>query len=46
MNFELNLQFVPSMLNEVDAPSRQISYADSVLDGKTWGIDEKHLAPH
>lgn len=46
LNFELNLQFVPSKLNEADAPSRQISYADSMLDGKTWGIVEKVFGPH
>lgn len=46
LNLELNLQFVPSKLNEADAPSRQISYADSMLDGKTWGIVEKVFVPH
>lgn len=46
LNFELNLQFVPSKLNEADALSRQISYADSMLDGKTWGIVEKVFGPH
>lgn len=46
MNFELSLQFVPLKLNEADAPSRQISYADFMRDWTTWGIVEKAFGPH
>lgn len=46
LNFELSLQFVPSKLNEADAPSRRISYTDSMLDGKNLDMVEKTFGPH
>lgn len=42
MKFELNLQYVPSKLNEADEPP---SRTESVLAVKT-GIVEKAFGPH
>ena len=45
-NFELNMQYVPSGQNMADAPSRSISYTDSMLSEKSWERVEKTYGPH
>ena len=35
-NIDLHLYYVPSKLNDADAPSRQLSLADSTLDLIQW----------
>ena len=42
-NFDLNMQYVPSGQNMADAPSRSISYTDSVLSEKSWELVEKRM---
>ena len=39
-NIDLHLYYVPSKLNDADAPSRQLSLADSTLARKTWLLVE------
>ena len=39
-NINLHLYYVPSKLNDADAPSRQLSLADSTLARKAWLLVE------
>ena len=37
-NIDLHLRYVPTSLNEADAPSRRLSLADSTLAETIWGV--------
>ena len=45
-NIDLHLYYVPSKLNEADAPSRQLSLADSTLARQAWLLVESTFGPH
>ncbi|CAC5396545.1 unnamed protein product [Mytilus coruscus] len=45
-NIDLRLQYIPSSLNEADAPSRSVSLVDSKLSLESWSILESTYGPH
>ena len=45
-NIDLHLRYVPTSLNEADAPSRHLSLADSMLAETTWALLERQFGPH
>ena len=45
-NIDSPLYYVPSKLNDADAPSRQLSLADSSLAREAWLLVESTFGPH
>ena len=45
-NVDLHLLYVPTKLNEADAPLRHLSLADSTLAGPSWLVVEQAFGPH
>ncbi|VDI38058.1 Hypothetical predicted protein [Mytilus galloprovincialis] len=45
-NIDLHLKYVPSCLNEADAPSRLTNTADSMLSEESWLLVESLYGPH
>lgn len=46
LNFQLNLQYIPSALNPADPPSRSLSLQDSKLSQDAWRRIQSRFGPH
>lgn len=46
LNIDLSLQYIPSVENPADAPSRSLSWADAMLGSDSWRMVEHAFGPH